>query len=122
MEVSVDLVPMGLQPSEPLWQRAPSRDADGRLLSDFMMLIPRLSGAPALRRERIYTELRAVFRSHADEVRFADLNLRLNLVWVSLEASPGLIPKVAGAIRRRSPPRRNRANTASSRLATCRSS
>jgi hypothetical protein len=72
-------------------------------LSDFMMLIPRLGTAPILRRERIYAELRAVFRDFGGQVRFADLNLRLSLLWISVEASPGVIRDLAGAIRRRIP-------------------
>ncbi|MCG7955838.1 MAG: hypothetical protein JAY91_09980, partial [Candidatus Thiodiazotropha endolucinida] len=30
------------QPSAPLWQRAPNKQADGAPLADLMMLIPRL--------------------------------------------------------------------------------
>jgi len=92
-----------LLPAEPLWQRAPSRGGDGRLLSDFMMHIPRLKDAPALRRERVCVELQAVFRTFGRQVCFADLNLQLSLVWISVEARPGLIPEVAQEIRRRIP-------------------
>jgi hypothetical protein len=92
-----------LEPAEPLWQRAPSRDRDGRLLSDFMMRIPQLGNAPALRRERVCVELRAVFQAYSGQVCFADLNLRLNLVWISVESRPGLIPELVQEIRRRIP-------------------
>ncbi len=92
-----------LLPAEPLWQRAPSRDRDGRLLSDFMMRIPKLGSAPALRRERVCVELQTVFQAYDRQVRFADLNLRLNLVWISVESRPGLIPELVREIRRRIP-------------------
>ncbi len=92
-----------LEPAQPLWRRAPSRDRDGRLLSDFMMLIPQLGGAPALRRERVCVELRAVFQTYSGQVCFADLNLHLNLVWISVESRPGLIPELVQEIRRRIP-------------------
>jgi len=36
-------------------------------------------------------------------VHFADLNLRLGLVWISVESRPGLIPQLAAEIRRRIP-------------------
>jgi hypothetical protein len=90
-------------PSGPLWQRAPSRDADGRLLSDFVMLIPRLGSAPDLRRERVYAELQGLLRRYRQEVHFADLNLRLNLLWISVDPSPGLIRELVAAIRERIP-------------------
>ena len=92
-----------LLPAEPLWRRAPSRSADGRLLSDFMLRIPQLGSAPALRRERVCTELQAVFRCYGEQICFADLNLRLNLVWISVESRPGLIPELLQEIRRRIP-------------------
>jgi hypothetical protein len=92
-----------LEPAPPLWQRAPSRDRNGRLLSDFMMRIPLLGSAPAARRERVCVELQSVFRDYAEQVHFADLNLRLNLVWISVESRRGLIPELAREIRRRIP-------------------
>ena len=97
------LVQDRLQPAAPLWQRAPSRNRDGRLLSDFMMRIPQLGSAPALRRERVCVELQAVFQAYGGQVCFADLNLHLNLVWISVESRPGLIPELAQEIRRRIP-------------------
>ena len=92
-----------LQPAEPLWQRVPSRDVDDRPLSDFMMLIPRLSRAPEIRREQIYGELRTLCRRHAQQLYFVDLNLRLNLLWISVDATPGVIPRLAAEIRERIP-------------------
>ncbi len=96
-------VPQRLWQNEPLWKRAPSRDDEGRLLGDFMMLIPRLASAQVLRRERVYVELQAVFRHYSHLVRFADLNLRLNLLWISVDPAPGSIREVARAIRGRIP-------------------
>ena len=79
-------------PSEPLWKRVPTRGEDGRPLSDFMMLIPRL-------RERSRDEFLAtveriqqVFDHYSHAVVFADLNTRLNLLWVSVRPIPGIIP------------------------------
>lgn len=94
---------MGLRPAEPLWQRAPSRDAEGRPLSDFMMLIPRLSQASDLHRKRVYADLATLCRRHARQLHFVNLNLRLNLLWVSVDAAPGVIPQLVAAIRERIP-------------------
>ena len=92
----------GLGPGEPLWQRAPTHDANGCLLTDFMMLIPRLRTQPPQEIERTSRDLHAVLSLHRDVV-FADLNLKLNLLWVSLRPSPGAISELVAAIRLRVP-------------------
>lgn len=87
-----------LQPGEPLWQRAPTRDDEGRLLTDFMMLISRLRSRTPQDIERTSLELHTLLSLHRDVV-FADLNLKLNLLWVSLRPSPGAISELVAAIR-----------------------
>lgn len=89
-------------PGLPLWQLAPTRDTSGRRLTDFMMLIPRLRNRPQAEIERASRDIQAVLALHEDVV-FADLNLRLNLLWVSLRPSPGAIGQLAAAIRVRVP-------------------
>lgn len=89
-------------PALPLWQLAPTRDHAGRLLTDFMMLIPRLRSRPASEIERASRDIQAVLALHHDVV-FADLNLKLNLLWVSLRPRPGAITELAAAIRLRIP-------------------
>jgi hypothetical protein len=89
-------------PSLPLWQVAPTRDSAGRRLTDFMMLIPRLRSRPPAEIERASREIQTVLSLHQDVV-FADLNLKLNLLWVSLRPSPGAISELAAAIRLRVP-------------------
>ncbi|MFN3543919.1 MAG: hypothetical protein ACK4UX_03605 [Thiobacillus sp.] len=91
-----------IEPGTPLWQRAPTRDANGRLLADFMMLIPRLRLRPPQEIERTSRALHAVLSLHRDVV-FADLNLKLNLLWVSLRPNPGAISELVAAIRLRVP-------------------
>jgi hypothetical protein len=85
-------------PGLPLWQLAPTRDSTGRRLTDFMMLIPRLRSRPAAEIERASCDIQAVLTLHQDVV-FADLNLKLNLLWVSLRPSPGAISELVAAIR-----------------------
>ncbi|MFN3749895.1 MAG: hypothetical protein ACK4SR_00880 [Thiobacillus sp.] len=92
----------GALPGEPLWRRAPTRDVNGGLLADFMMLIPQLRDQPPLQIERTSRELYAILSLHQDVV-FADLNLRLNLLWVSLRPRPGAISELVAAIRLRVP-------------------
>ena len=92
-----------LEPGQPLWQRAPTRDAEGRALNDFMMLIPRLGRWPEVRRQQIYQELQQLFAELEETVVFADLNLKLNLLWVSMRPCAGGCIGVAAEIKARIP-------------------
>ena len=92
----------GTGPGLPLWQIAPTRDSTGQRLTDFMMLIPRLRTRPPLEIERASRDIQAVLALHQDVV-FADLNLKLNLLWVSLRPRQGAISELVAAIRLRIP-------------------
>lgn len=89
-------------PGIPLWQLAPTRDSAGHRLTDFMMLIPRLRNRSPAEIELASRNIQAVLELHQDVV-FADLNLRLNLLWVSLRPRPGAIGELVAAIRLRVP-------------------
>ncbi len=91
------------EPGRPLWQRVPTRDAEGRYLSDFMMLIPKLSRWPEVRRTQVFGELERVLAEFGEVVVFADLNLKLNLLWVSMRQSPSGCLGLAAAIKERIP-------------------
>ncbi len=82
----------------PLYRRAPQRDASGRPLSDFMMLIPGLRDLPGRALQERVGRLEAVLGQFR-EVVFADLNLPLNLLWVSVRAKPGVILDIAAAVK-----------------------
>ena len=92
----------GSGPGLPLWQVAPTRDGAGRRLTDFMMLIPRLRSRPRAEIEQASRDIQAVLALRQDVV-FADLNLKLNLLWVSLRPRPGAISELVAAIRLRVP-------------------
>ncbi len=87
---------------EPLHERVPTRDEQGRLLSDFMMLIPGLREWPKGRFNDRVAGIQAVLGGFS-EVVFADLNVPLNLLWVSVKAKPGIISAVAASIQHRVP-------------------
>jgi hypothetical protein len=92
-----------LDPAEPLWRLAPTRDGDGRCVADFMLLIPGLGAQPLAVREMIGGRVREVCAGFGDRVAFADLNYAINVLWVSVAAEPGLAAQVAQAIRRQVP-------------------
>lgn len=93
---------VSLSANEPLHRRVPTRDEDGRLLGDFMMLIPGLRDWPKSRFMNCVAGLQAVLGDFK-EVVFADLNISLNLLWVSVKAEPGIISDVAASIQHRVP-------------------
>lgn len=87
------------QPAEPLWKRAPTRDSSGKPLSDFMMLIPKLSSRPKHYLQKTLDNLQDVFGRYEDAVVFADLNLKLNVLWVSVRPIPGICLELPAAIK-----------------------
>ena len=91
-----------LSPGEPLWKRVPTRDQTGRRLADFMMLIPKLKSRPDPYIQAAVAYIKAVLSRH-DEVVFADVNLELNVLWVSHRYRPGLMWEIASAVRSRLP-------------------
>ncbi len=89
-------------PCEPMHERVPTYDENGKPLSDFMMLISGLKKAPSHRMNWIVAELQVVLGQYK-EVIFADLNVSRSILWVSVRAIPGIIPEIAKAIQMRIP-------------------
>ena len=86
-------------PGQPLWQRVPTRDEEGRALNDFMMLIPKIGSWPEIRRQQTMGELRRVVAGFDERVVFADLNLKLNVLWISMRPGPDGCIAVVEAIK-----------------------
>ena len=87
----------GMMPSGPLWTRAPTRDGEGQPVADFMVLVPGLRSWPEPRRSDCIARIRALLALESDVV-FADLNLKINLLWVSVRGTPGSCTQVAAAL------------------------
>ncbi|MDA8389590.1 MAG: hypothetical protein M0Z76_02475 [Gammaproteobacteria bacterium] len=84
-----------VDPAAPLYERVPTRDdATGERLADFMMLFPGLRERPGGQRGARTRLIKGVLLRFP-EVVFADLNLRLNLLWVSVRTRPGVILDIA---------------------------
>lgn len=92
-----------LEPCEPLWKRVPARDENGRPLSDFMMLIPKMRSWPQGRIDRALEAFTGVLADYRHAVVFADLNLRLNILWVTVRPIPGIGLEIAAALKLRVP-------------------
>lgn len=93
---------VSIEPKAPLHERVPTHDEEGKPLSDFMMLIPGLKQASSVKTNRIVTGLQMALSQYR-EVIFADLNVSRSVLWVSVRAIPGIIPKIAAAIQMRVP-------------------
>jgi hypothetical protein len=93
----------GFEPGAPLHQRAPRRDAEGRPVSDLMLLFPALKKGLQPVVDRVSAELAATLAAFGERVLFAELNLKLGLLWVSVRAEPGLCHEVAQTVRARLP-------------------
>lgn len=90
-------------PAEPLWKRAPSRDECGRPLGDFMMIIPRLSGRSGPHIQHTLEVIDSVLNEFHHAVVFADMNLHLNILWVTVRPIPGVCLELAAALKIRVP-------------------
>lgn len=93
------LVISRIEPAEPLYKRVPSHDEHGRTLTDFMVLLPGLRDRPQVSIEELVGQIQLIFAQHADHVRFAELNIRLNLLWVSVKPVTGMRFEIAAALR-----------------------
>ena len=86
------------EPGEPLWRRLPSRGPDGRRLADFMMLIPGLKRRTEVEIRQRMLAIQQVLEGYGEVIAFVELNLRLNTLWVSVAARPGLCLEIPAAI------------------------
>lgn len=86
-------------PAEPLRKRAPAFDEHGRALSDFMVLIPGLVKKPQHLVQNTIEHIQTVFADYPHAVVFAELNLKLSLLWVSVKPIPGIRFQISEALR-----------------------
>lgn len=95
--------PGAWQAGVPLWKLVPKRDETGRPYNDFMMIAPGLNKRPPQDRDAILVLVRGVLEGFGDDVVFADFNLSLNVLWVSLRCRPGLMSQLVCLLRARVP-------------------
>jgi len=98
----VTLLPL-LDASEPLRKRAPIFDENGKPLSDFMVVIPGLRKKSQLRIQQTMKEIHGTLARFGDAVVFAELNLKLNLLWVSIRPVAGIRFEITEALRQSIP-------------------
>ncbi len=82
----------------PLWSRVPTKDESGRYLGDFMMIIKGLKKATPEHRKKTINRLTRVLAKYSDVVVFADLNMKMSLLWVSVKPIKGMLIEIPSAI------------------------
>jgi len=89
---------LGYKASTPLWQRVPTKDDQGKLLADFMIIIPKLNKQPSYVISKTIQKLQIALQQHDETVFFADLNIRINILWISYQARKGKCIDIATTI------------------------
>jgi hypothetical protein len=89
--------------AEPLRLRVPTHDENGRPLSDFMVLIPGLRDKPGHLIDATIQEVHLILTRFRHAVVFAEFNVRLNLLWVSIKPIQGIRFEITGAIQEQVP-------------------
>lgn len=84
--------------ASPLWQRVPTRTATGEMVADFIMLIKQLNRASPIEQQTTLDDIHRVLSSYSDFILLVELNLNINLLWVSHVSRPNLGSEIAAAI------------------------
>lgn len=92
-----------LDASEPLRKRAPILDEHGKALSDFMVIFPGLREKSRPRIQKTTEDIHNVLTGFGDAIVFAELNLAINLLWVSIRPIAGIRYQISEALRARIP-------------------
>jgi hypothetical protein len=82
-----------------LWKVVPKRDLSGQAYSDFMMMAPGLRGRSSHEMAVVVRVIHGVLSRFGEGVAFADFNVNIRVLWVSLQCRPGLMAQVVGALR-----------------------
>ncbi len=88
-----------MSPAEPLWKIAPTRDENGDRVSDFLMIIPKLKHKPEMHIKRTLDDIDRALKQFKTDIVFANMDMKLNTLWVSFKSEPGLFIKIASAIK-----------------------
>lgn len=85
-------------PGGEMWRHVPKRDQHGRRCTDFMMLLPSLRSGEPIHHQHALSVVDQISSEYGERLIYADLNLKLNLLWISVAGQPGLCREIAWAI------------------------
>ncbi len=89
---------VALLPAEPLHRRVPTQGQDGRPLNDLLMIIPGLKKKPAAEQESILQKIEQALLTYEKFIVFAELNIKLGTLWLSIPSQRGLGAELAAWI------------------------
>ena len=90
---------VNLDPAEPLWKLAPTRDKDGGPVSDLLMIIPKLKNRPEAHIKDTLANIDCVLKQFGNDILFANLDMKLNTLWVSFKAVPGVYGDIVSTLK-----------------------
>jgi len=94
LKLSIDIAP-----AEPLWKMAPTKDQDGGPVSDVLMIIPKLKTRPEQYIKDTLANIEFALKQHRNEVLFANVDMKLNTLWVSFKAIPGVYTNIVSTLK-----------------------
>ena len=94
LKLSVDLAP-----AEPLWKLAPTRDENGGPVSDLLMIIPKLKTKPEQYIKDTLANIEFALKQFNNEILFANIDMKLNTLWVSFKAVPGVYVDIVSTLK-----------------------
>jgi len=89
----------GVEPGVPLYKLAPTRDEQGNSFTDFMLIIPKLKKKPQVYIDRTLQDIQMILSRYSSDVVFANMDLKINCLWISHKPKPGLCKELTSAIR-----------------------
>ena len=94
LKLSVDV-----SPAEPLWKLAPTRDDEGGPVSDLLMIIPKLRHKPEDYIRDTMANIDCALKQFGNDILFANLDMKLNTLWVSFKAVPGVYGDIVSSLK-----------------------
>ena len=88
-----------ITPAQPLWKLAPTKDKDGGPVSDVLMIIPKLKTRPEHYIKDTLANIEFALKQFRNEVLFANLDMKLNTLWVSFKAVPGIYSEIVSTLK-----------------------
>ena len=94
LKLSIDLTP-----AEPLWKLAPTRDENGGPVSDVLMIIPKLKTRSEQHIKDTLANIEFALKQYNNEILFANMDMKLNTLWVSFKAVPGVYVDIVATLK-----------------------
>ena len=92
-----------INPAEPLWKLAPTRDENGGPVSDLLMIIPKLKTKPEIYIKDTLANIDFALKQYSNEILFANVDMKLNTLWVSFKAVPGVYADLVSTLKKNVP-------------------